>query len=99
LRRRDSIWLREARYTIELLPRVFSTTISPFFIPGCGYFPAYPFYYSMGHISLEEGVLFIEDLVILSVISLPTSRRFILLVSNHLIYRLAFCLNGLVVIF
>jgi hypothetical protein len=42
-----------------------------------------------GRISLQEGALFIVDLVIWSVRSLPTARRFITGVLYHPIYRFA----------
>jgi hypothetical protein len=99
LRRRDLIRLREARSTIELLPGVVVTTLAPFCIGVLRYFPAKPLYHLVGCISLQEGTLFIEDLVIWSVRSLPTARRFITRVSHHPIYRLTVALNDLVLIF
>jgi hypothetical protein len=49
----------------------------------------------VGRISLQEGTLFIVDLVIWSVRSLPTTRRFITRVLYHPIYRFAVGFSGL----
>jgi hypothetical protein len=43
----------------------------------------------VGHISLQEGAIFILDLVVLSVRSHPIAKRLITRVSSHPIYKLA----------
>jgi hypothetical protein len=53
----------------------------------------------MGEFSLEEGTLLIGDLMFWKGISFPTSWRFGVGFSYHLIYILAFGFNGLETIF
>jgi hypothetical protein len=98
-RRRYSIWIGEDRSIVELLPWLVVTTLAPFFISVCRYSLVDPFHYPVGHISLQEGALFTEDLVIWSGRSLLEVRRFIRGVSHHSIYRLEVGFIDLVLIF
>jgi hypothetical protein len=81
--------------SVDLVPGLIAITPTPFFISIGGYSPTNMIYSLVGLISLQEGAIFILDLVFWSGRSLPIAMRLSREVSYFPIYTLTVVFNGL----
>ena len=95
LRERGLICFTVARSSVDLVPGLIFITPAPFCISIEGHSPTNSIYSPVGHISLQEGTIFILDLVFWSGRSLPIAMRLSIGVSYSPIYTLIVVFSGL----